>query len=93
MSQQAALLIKLTVNQCWTMDKQVNQFFSNDQASISDPDKHFLKTSIFAAMDSICATSDKVITSQLEHIIYNVAQVDYSAWNQKQPGQAVSSLH
>lgn len=75
------------------MDKQVNQFFSKDQASISDADKQFLKSNIFAAMDSVCATTDKVIISQIEHIIYNMAQVDYQGWHQRQPGQAASQLH
>ena len=52
------------------------------QASISEHDKHFLKMNVFTAMDALITNgAAKVLVSSLEHIIYNMAQVDYLSWN------------
>jgi len=42
-----------------------------------------LKQNIFGALDNVVHMTDpgsKVIVSSIENIIYNIAQLDYTAW-------------
>ena len=51
--------------------------------SISESDRQMLKQNIFGALDNVVHMTDpgsKVIVSSIENIIYNIAQLDYTAW-------------
>ena len=55
---------------------------------MSEIDKIFLKNNILSALDSVVRVDDiqpdssnKVILSCLENIIYNIAQLDYANWS------------
>ncbi len=105
MSQQAAVFLKLTVNNCWEKDDEQNtnylfrnfdsrensnsQIIQNEQQYLlQQTDKDYLKQSIFLALDSVIRIegepsdlSNKSITTQIENVIWNIAQYDYASWN------------
>ena len=57
---------------------------ANDQVLLGENEKGFLKANIFVALDSVtkvqgenATLSNKVVISQIENMIYNIAQFDY----------------
>lgn len=87
LNMQAALLLKLCVNQCWSNSQTfMNQWATNQNQSqgtqISDADKTYLKSNIFCCLDSLVSNNaNKTLIAAVEHMIYNIAQVDYQSWN------------
>lgn len=90
-------MLKLVVNECWFQSdnfmspwQQPNQ---NKGAEISQQNKDFLKSNVFVALDSLVKLgAHKNLIAAMEHIIYNMAQVDYAAWNgpQQYNGQTLA---
>ena len=67
---------------------------------LQQTDKEFLKQNIFLALDSVIRVegepsdqSNKSITTQIENVIWNIAQYDYTSWNQGATSSSPSPLH
>ena len=82
MSTQAALFLKLKVQQCWGEDAGKENMDSNKQQTadlayaypLTIGDKIFLRENIFKALDG---APSKAIQSAFCSVIYNIAQVDF----------------
>lgn len=83
MATQAALFLKLKVQQSWGEDVGKENIDSNKSNSPSDlayslpltmGDKQFLRENIFKALD---VAPSKTIQSAFCSVIYNIAQVDF----------------
>lgn len=82
MATQAAIFLKLKVQQCWGEDEgQGKENVSGNAAQqlafafpLSPNDKAYLRDNIFKALDS---AASKTIQSALCSVIYNIAQVDF----------------
>jgi hypothetical protein len=67
---------------------------------LQQTDKEYLKQNIFLALDSVIRIegepsdlSNKSITTQIENVIWNIAQYDYTSWNQGATNLSLSPLH
>lgn len=74
---QAALFLKLKVQQCWGEDPGKENLDAN-RLAYSSPltygDKQFLRENIFKALDS---APNKTVQSAFCSVVYNIAQVDF----------------